>query len=326
MGVRQLWFRQPFKTLVNTAWYNRVYHRHLDRVIEGMVRDPIYINIETTNGCNASCIMCPHESMQRAVGTMSMELFQQIVDEVVETQMPVKMFVVSGFGEPLLDRHIADRIRYIKSKGNYYTKFHTNAALMVEKKAQEILDSGLDELAISFNAVKKESYEQVMRFLNYDKVLKNVLKFLELKETQKRTAPRVMVSCIKLDANAADIREVKKFWEGKVDQVVRPVPENWAGGIQNKSKWIYWPSLKEKMWPCRSLWDTLDIQWNGQVALCCRDYEGKEIIQKVGETPLKEILEKKRRIGYAQKGGDWSVAKLCHGCDTALNNSVTWWH
>lgn len=325
MGIRKLFFHEPFKRVVNTRLYNWAYHKRLDREIQRMMREPIFINLETTNGCNASCIMCPHEDMQRAVGTMSMELFQSIVDEVVEQQIPVKMFVVSGFGEPLLDRNIVERIRYIKSKGNYYTKFHTNAALLVEKKAEEIIDAGLDELAVSFNAVKKESYEQVMRFLKYEKVLKNVLKFLEIKEAKGSRTPKVMISCIKLDANASDIKQVKKFWKGKVDQVVKPVPENWAGGITNKSRWIYWQSLREKMWPCRSLWDTLDIQWDGKVALCCRDYEGKEIIQRVGETPLWDILETKRRIGVAQKGGDWSVTKLCHGCDTALNNSVTWW-
>ena len=133
--ARKVFFLPPFRGVVNTPIYNWFYHRHLDKVIDRMMKSPVYINMETTNGCNASCIMCPHESMERAVGTMSMELFQQVVDEVVATGLPVKMFVVSGFGEPLLDRKIAERIRYIKSKGDYYTKFHTNAALLVEQKA-----------------------------------------------------------------------------------------------------------------------------------------------------------------------------------------------
>ena len=40
------------------------------------------IRIETTNICNAHCIMCPREKLDREKGTMSIDLFKKIIDEV----------------------------------------------------------------------------------------------------------------------------------------------------------------------------------------------------------------------------------------------------
>ena len=39
------------------------------------------VRIETTNACNAACVMCPREKMDRLEGAMSMDLFRRIVSE-----------------------------------------------------------------------------------------------------------------------------------------------------------------------------------------------------------------------------------------------------
>ena len=42
---------------------------------------PSCIYLETTNVCNAHCIMCPHDKMQRPRGHMDERLFRKIIDQ-----------------------------------------------------------------------------------------------------------------------------------------------------------------------------------------------------------------------------------------------------
>ncbi len=46
-------------------------------------KTPFVFNVETTNVCNMSCIMCPRTTlMNRKIETMSMDLFSKIIDQI----------------------------------------------------------------------------------------------------------------------------------------------------------------------------------------------------------------------------------------------------
>ncbi len=42
---------------------------------------PAVVRIETTNACNARCVICPHKQMARPVRQMDDALYGRIVDE-----------------------------------------------------------------------------------------------------------------------------------------------------------------------------------------------------------------------------------------------------
>ncbi|MES0447168.1 MAG: hypothetical protein ABUJ92_11535, partial [Desulfobacterales bacterium] len=44
-------------------------------------RFPNTVRIETTNACNAKCVICPHRNMQRPVRYMDDALYNRIIDE-----------------------------------------------------------------------------------------------------------------------------------------------------------------------------------------------------------------------------------------------------
>ena len=53
----------------------------------GRDRSPIMpeiVQIESTNICNAKCVFCPRDEMERKQGVMSWELFKKIVDECAD--------------------------------------------------------------------------------------------------------------------------------------------------------------------------------------------------------------------------------------------------
>ena len=123
------------------------------------------VRIETTNICNATCIMCPREKMDRLEGIMDMDLFKRIVDEC--KALGATSVFLGGFGEPLMDTLIVDRVRYVKQKG-LFCNFISNGSLWDEKLAREFIEAGLDEIRFSFYGQNKETYEEIHRGLNYE--------------------------------------------------------------------------------------------------------------------------------------------------------------
>ncbi len=43
--------------------------------LRGCRQFPLYINLELTNDCNLSCLMCPRDKMKRDVGHMQKDTF-----------------------------------------------------------------------------------------------------------------------------------------------------------------------------------------------------------------------------------------------------------
>lgn len=313
---------KPFSFIVNTEPYNLIYKKHIEGQIEKLENSPVFINIETTNVCNADCIMCPHSIMKRKIGIMEHDIFKSIIDNVIK-EIKIREFVLSGFGEPLTDKFIFDRVRYIKSKGDYYTKLFTNAYFLGKERVSEVIDSGLDEIVISFNGITEDVYERVMRKLDYKECLNNVMNFIKEKKRNRINKPKIVISCIRLNDNKKEVKKVKKFWSGMVDQILKPIPENWSGSISQNSPWKY--NFKKKMWPCRGMWDTLDFLCDGRVSLCCRDYDGKVIIGDITRSSIEDILKNKRKSGYMHLKGDYSLSPICFKCDTIVKNAVSWW-
>ena len=59
--------------------------------------------------------MCPRESHTRLHGIMDQREYERSIDEV--TALGAEQVVLTGFGEPMLDRRLEQKIRYAKSKG-----------------------------------------------------------------------------------------------------------------------------------------------------------------------------------------------------------------
>jgi len=67
-----------------------------------------------------------------------------------------------GFGEPLLDESLPERIRLAKSCGIKHTYLVTNASLLFPETARKIIHAGLDTMKISFYGTDEESYHATM--------------------------------------------------------------------------------------------------------------------------------------------------------------------
>ena len=310
--------------------YRSIYQRKIDQKMRAFSGGAIAVEFEVTNSCNADCIMCPNSLMKRSITRMEMSLFQRIVDEFAIENLPLIKFVFAGIGEPTLDPLLPEKISYLKKMLPYVpVQLTTNASLLTEKRSQQLIDAGLDQLIISFNGTTKESYEKVMGNLSFEKTLSNLLGFLQMREGSK---PHVTISCVRLDDNAADFADLENFWGEKnvvVESFKTPVPFNRGGDqmeARYKSRWaLPKPTSARQMLPCRMMGENLLIHPNGSVVLCFADYEEKHVMGQFGKNSLREILQIKHQWYEQHKSGDFSMTPLCKNCSFMREQTVAWW-
>ena len=148
---------------------------------------PVCLYLEVTNRCNLLCETCPRtfETLEPPAD-MSWALFTKIVDQVPD----VARVVLHGVGEPMLVRALPQMVRYLKDRGTYVL-FNTNGTLMQPKRFQELIDTGLDELRVSLDAADRASYLKVRGKDYFDRIVRDVGKFIAFQKSTGATTPKV---------------------------------------------------------------------------------------------------------------------------------------
>lgn len=139
-------------------------------------RAEIRLQLESVSTCNAACHFCPYPILtMRRGNTMSMNLFHKIVDEAAGIPS-ICIYSLQGLGEPLLDRDIVERVRYIHAADpNAKIEMFTNGVLATPDKVNALQQAGLSCIVFSLNANNAEQHERVMKLKGkYQRVVDNI--------------------------------------------------------------------------------------------------------------------------------------------------------
>ena len=71
---------------------------------------PDIVQIESTNVCNAKCVFCPRDEMDRKQGVMDMALFRKVADECAA--LGIQHVRMHNYGEAFMDRQLVVKIGY----------------------------------------------------------------------------------------------------------------------------------------------------------------------------------------------------------------------
>ena len=218
--------------------------------------------------------MCPRDKHEfaRPHGIMDLAKYQKSIDEVVA--LGCKQVVLTGFGEPLVDKGIATKIAYAKARG-LRTYMISNASLLTRNKAKELITAGLDELRISFYGMRKESYEKVMVGLNFDVTMKNLTGFLKLRDELGTKLPKLELNWLDLPENEGDGDLFREYWEPKADAIEMWKPHNFGDGRAYRQRF---EEVGIKNTCGRPENGPLQIQWDGEVIPCCYDYNNQIVL------------------------------------------------
>jgi MoaA/NifB/PqqE/SkfB family radical SAM enzyme len=278
------------------------------------------VRYEVTDHCNATCIMCPREEHEngRAHGIMNQVKFERSIDEVIT--LGAKKIVLTGFGEPMLDKRLEDKIAYAKSK-DLSTYIITNGSVLNSKRAQGILEAGLDEMRVSFYGMGRDTYNTVMQGLDYEKTRDGLLDFLALRE-RLGLHTKVQLSYLTMPENAKDEGAFKEYWEPKVEAIEIWRPHNFGDGRDYRKREGS-EMLSVKTTCGRPENGPLQIQWNGEVIPCCYDYNNKITLGNAFEQPILDIMNsaKFRLLRYAHRTGRFNLFPYCDQCDQLLPHS-----
>ncbi|MCX7822586.1 MAG: radical SAM protein [Syntrophobacterales bacterium] len=298
----------------NTGWLEKARRFILKRELP-LWDFPRNIQIQTIAACNAHCIFCPHGKTKNPLprGIMDWELYRNIIDEITK----YRVFRISPYlmNEPLLDKEIGDRIRYISSRKRFptYTKINTNASLLNEEMARDLLDSGLDVLTCSVHGIVKEKYESTMLGLKLEEILENIDRFLELKAKLRKKKPELRITMIRTKLIEPDIDKIKEYWEKRnVRVAVRPMSNRAHESISSLT--INAREFLPFTW-CHRLFEQIYVNVKGQLLLCCNDWEQTTILGDLTKQSIyeawhgKPYMEVRKRFLKGQVKGI-----LCERC------------
>ncbi len=284
---------------------------------------PSRLWIELTNNCNLHCEMCLNKLLpSSAKGYMDFPLFKKLIDEI---SGKVHDAYFHHRGESLLHPQIFEMISYAKNKG-IYTRLHTNATLLDERKAKALLDSGLDFLSFSFDGYDKETYESIRLGATFETTLSNIIRFLELKKKGGYRLPYTVLTVIEFSSLKERYRQSKadflrRFKGLPLDALRVRAPHNWGGGYDNGE--IEARRRQTGFIPCTFLWYALTIFWDGTVVPCPQDFFGKLSLGNLNDQTLWDIWNSERMVYLRRsmtKEGHKSISP-CNTCDRLWRKS-----
>jgi len=244
---------------------------------------------------------------------MDIKLFRRIINDA--SGLGVKMVFLFLHGEPMLHPRIVEMIRYIKSKGLAFI-LTTNGVPFNEKKIERILGSGVDSadyVSFSIQGATKEVHERIVQRANYDRVVKNVSMFLDLRRKRKVNGPIVETVFFAMPENEHETERFVKKWRGIVDHV------RLGGGISESFSEYKrdTKSLAVRTKTCVNLWQKMVVFWNGDVTMCCEDVDGHWILGNLNEQSISEIWNSERLLAIKRihKERRFQKIPLCYTCD-----------
>ena len=265
------------------------------------------ICFETTNFCNARCIMCPREKMTREEGILDMGLYKRVIDEGIDGGLRYVCLV--NFGECFLDPHIFERARYARSKElEVYTV--TNASLLDEDRCRQILEC-FDRIRISLFGTTKDTYEKIHRGLSFEVVQENVARLFNMRQQAKDSKLKIEMYFLLMDENRYQMKDFLNKYENMADEVSVWKPHNWGDGRR------YREISGQKMNCGRPFRGPVQIQWDGVVVPCCFDYDSKMPLGDLNKQSLEEVLSGREYnlLRDAHKNGNFSKFPFCDLCD-----------
>lgn len=258
------------------------------------------VQIESASFCNAKCQFCPsgRKMLTRPMGTMDDALFRLIVDQAVA--MGVRQIIPFGNGEPFAFKRIFDWLDYLQYK-QVSTCIFTNGSLLSAEKAERLCQyKNIEFVMFSFHGGDKATYERVMG-LDFDIALQNARFLIE-----KATFPVSMYMLDYQDTHAS-IPAFQGLWGQHT--FISPAFYNWAGDIENPNK-----HLEQTQVPCGRVLNQLFVLWDGRVALCCMDGDGKHILGDLTHQTLQEVWHSNQAMRDRHRAHDFTDP-LCAQCN-----------
>jgi radical SAM protein with 4Fe4S-binding SPASM domain len=288
---------------------------------------PASLSIEPTTACNLGCPECPSGLKQftRPTGKINLNLHQIMLEQVKQSVFYINYYFQ---GEPFLHPQFLELIKQAK-QAKIYTSTSTNAHFIDEKKAEEIVQSGLDRLIISIDGLTQETYEQYRVHGNLEKVIEASKKLVLAKRKLQSARPHLIFQFLAVKPNEHEIPKVFQLAnELGIDEVriktaqlydyehgnaLMPENEKYSRYIKRKDG-----TYKIKGNPsnhCWRMWSGSVFTWDGKVVPCCFDKDAKHVLGNISTDSFKSIWKSEKYRAFRQAIlKDRQKIDICKNC------------
>jgi hypothetical protein len=277
--------------------YRRLWAERASRREAGLY--PLSLDLALNGNCQLSCLMCPlsQRPRERKNGLLGERHFHSILSEARELSVPAMTLGLAS--EPLLHPKAVFMAAMAMKSGIMDLRLGTNGQLLSERLIGEILDSGLSRLEISLDAATARTYAQVRPGGDYEGLVRNIYRFLELREARSLDFPLLRLSFVSLPVNREELSEFMDMWAGTADMLSIQKPIWFPGTSLDKPE-------RGRGSLCVQPFQRLGIFWDGNYWPCCSWYgedllglksPGTGIAKAWQSAPMKAL-----RRGLSQEG------------------------
>lgn len=230
------------------------------------------------------------------------------------------------FGEPLLDKHLDEYIRYAKKLGFSYTFVTTNGYLLNEEKISSLIGSGLDSIKFSFNGGTKEHYLFSHGVDGFQCVKDNIIALYNYRKLTNKKF-KIYISAVLTKYTKDDGKEIKKIFEDVADDILIMECHNQGGNmnyeIENALKISDSKNVHSEKGFCFMPFNRIHVTWEGYLTLCCVDYQNYLIVEDLNKISLWDAWNSKRFQEIRKRHIENRLeGTLCYNCLNNINSEI----
>jgi radical SAM protein with 4Fe4S-binding SPASM domain len=266
-------------------------------------RFPSVVLLDTTNVCNARCPFCPLfegdwqiDRSTRPAAIMKQELYEGILEQISGWDVRPIDIIHSANAEVLQDPKLLERLSALKKFDlSRSTVLLTNGQFLSEKNSRAIIDAEIRQLIIGFDGATKEVFEAHRVRCNYEKVLENIRRFVELRKLSSFKT-KIEIKFVRTTENEHEVKAAyelfQSFMDPAIDQFNDALAVDWSDEPESPTGYYYIKKSKEnRLSECQYFEAGMQIHSDGKVAACCWDYNLNISDGGLGNVNQESLLE-----------------------------------
>lgn len=270
------------------------------------------IAIETASLCNRHCVFCPNHTTARPDELMPLEMINHIIDQLVELKYAgcITWYL---YNEPLRDKRLLDAVRYVDARlPRACQSINTNGDYLKRpEQLTALFDAGLRQVVINVYSAQDGVGSPALQARGVQQAAERADRFERWIHELGYQPKGSLYTHVPRGSRFAKVERKYGLKEGST-RIGSFEMQNRSGNITHFQAALEEPLQKMCVRPFRFM----NVNWKGDVILCCNDYHADIKFGNVMEASLTDIWNSEQFNAYrvALKAKDRDIA-LCRNCD-----------
>ena len=313
---------------------------------------PLVYNLESTNYCNMKCIMCQRTTdLTRPLKHMDDRTFAAVLEQIVplsdteyqqwqafvDTRLRTsrepsennfyydvitRCLTLHGFGEPLLDPALPDRVEALRRK-NIPVYFSCNPCNIRLDVMRDLFKAGTGYIKFAMDSLDDRKAREIRGgAADFTESYQRILETLALK-AEMNANTEIILTMLDLGGDSSLDSEASRFldlWKDKdVFAYVKTVDNRWL--LKRKSQSEMAKGEEQNHYSgqyCEYPWTTLTILADGELVPCMQDVNATWSLGNIKTHSLQEVWhgKKMKELRRFHVLGGYDASFFCHAkCD-----------